>query len=151
MASIHAVIKLKHFPRYWPFVWGIDRHRWIPITTRSFDVFFDLRLNKQFRKQWERRWFETPARSLWRHSNKLNKSLSCPGITRKGLEITSCLTVGCNYLSLAQIPAYDNIFLYIPLLTESLSLDQEPKGLILEGSQPRDLILKWNNLWRIRH
>ena len=29
--------------------------------TRSFDVFFDLRLNKQ--------WFETPSRSLWRHCN----------------------------------------------------------------------------------
>ena len=33
--------------------------------TRSFDVFFDLRLSKQ----WSRRWFETLSRSLWRHSN----------------------------------------------------------------------------------
>ena len=35
--------------------------------TRSFDVFFDLRLNKRLSKQSRRRWFETPSRSLWRH------------------------------------------------------------------------------------
>ena len=37
--------------------------------TRSFDVFFDLRLNKRLRKQswgWQ---FETLSRSLWRHRN----------------------------------------------------------------------------------
>ena len=33
--------------------------------TRSFDIFFDLRLNKQLRKQWRRWLFETPSRSLW--------------------------------------------------------------------------------------
>ena len=37
--------------------------------TRSFDVFFDLRLNKQFSKQSWRRWFETQSCSLWRHCN----------------------------------------------------------------------------------
>ena len=37
--------------------------------TRSFDVFFDLRLNKRLSKQSRRRWFETPLRSLWRHCN----------------------------------------------------------------------------------
>ena len=31
---------------------------------RRFDVFFDLRLNQQLSKQWRRRWFETPSRSL---------------------------------------------------------------------------------------
>ena len=36
---------------------------------RSFDVFFDLRLNKRLSKQSTRRWFETPWRSLWRHCN----------------------------------------------------------------------------------
>ena len=29
------VIKWKHFPRYWPFVWGIHRSRWIPHTKAS--------------------------------------------------------------------------------------------------------------------
>ena len=36
--------------------------------TRSFDVFFDLRLNKRLSKQSWGWWFETPSRSLWRHS-----------------------------------------------------------------------------------
>ena len=35
--------------------------------TRSFDVFFDLRLNKRLSKQSRGWWFETPSRSLWRH------------------------------------------------------------------------------------
>ena len=37
--------------------------------TRSFDVFFDLRLNKRLSKQSRDWWFETPSRSLWRHRN----------------------------------------------------------------------------------
>ena len=41
-----------------------------PVTvTRSFDIFFDLRLNKRLSKQWRGWWFETPLRSLWRHCN----------------------------------------------------------------------------------
>ena len=38
---------------------------------RSFDVFFDLRLNKRLSKHWWGWWFETPSRSLWRHCNEL--------------------------------------------------------------------------------
>ena len=34
--------------------------------TRSFDVFFDLRLNKRLSKQPWGWWFETPSGSLWR-------------------------------------------------------------------------------------
>ena len=37
--------------------------------TRSFDVFFDLRLNKRLSKQWWGWWFETPSCPLWRHRN----------------------------------------------------------------------------------
>ena len=37
--------------------------------TRNFDVFFDLRLNKQLSKQSRGWWFETPSRPLWRHCN----------------------------------------------------------------------------------
>ena len=47
-------------------------HRWIPAqrpVTRSFDVFFDLRLNKRLSKQSWRCWFETLSRPLWRHCN----------------------------------------------------------------------------------
>ena len=37
--------------------------------TRSFDIFFDLRLNICMNKRTKRRWFETPSHSLWRHCN----------------------------------------------------------------------------------
>ena len=50
--------------------------------TRSFDVFFDLRLNKRLSKQSWGWWFETPAWSLWRHRNGYQTvgSLSLPAI-----------------------------------------------------------------------
>ena len=37
--------------------------------TRSFDVYFDLRLNKRLSKQSWGWWFETQSRPLWRHRN----------------------------------------------------------------------------------
>ena len=37
--------------------------------TRSFDVFFDLRLNKRLSKQSWGWWFETLSSPLWRHCN----------------------------------------------------------------------------------
>ena len=37
--------------------------------TRSFDVFFELRLNKRLSKQSRGWWFETLSRPLWRHCN----------------------------------------------------------------------------------
>ena len=47
------VIKWKHFPCYWPFVWGIHQSTvnspHIGPVKRSFDVVFDLRLNKRHR------------------------------------------------------------------------------------------------------
>ena len=49
------------FPAQWP-------------VTRSFDVLFDLRLNKRFSKQSWGWCFETASRSLWRHYNVYNIS-----------------------------------------------------------------------------
>ena len=43
--------------------------------TRSFDVFFDLCLNKRLSKQSRRCWFETPSRSLSRHFNDAHISV----------------------------------------------------------------------------
>ena len=54
------VIKWKHFPRYWSFVRNSPVSGEFPPqrpVTRSFDVFFDLRLNKRFSK------LETPV--IW--------------------------------------------------------------------------------------
>ena len=51
-------------------------HRWIffpaqrPVT-RSFDVFFDLDLNKPLSKQLWGWWLETQSHSLWRHCNDM--------------------------------------------------------------------------------
>ena len=39
--------------------------------TRSFDVFFDLRLNKRLSKQSWGWWLETLSRPLWRHRNAI--------------------------------------------------------------------------------
>ena len=39
------------------------------LVTRSFDVFFDLRLNKRLSKQPWGWWFETPSWPLWRQCN----------------------------------------------------------------------------------
>ena len=93
-ASFHDdVIKWKLFSRYWPFVRGIPwwRHQMETFSallaicagnspvpgefptqrpvTRSFDVFFDLRLNKWLSKQRRGWWFETISRPLRRHRN----------------------------------------------------------------------------------
>ena len=71
------IIKWKYFLRYWSFVKGINR--W-PVTCgfpsqkpvmRSFDVFYDLPLNKRLSKQSHPQWFETPSRSLRRHCNDI--------------------------------------------------------------------------------
>ena len=68
--------------------------------TQSFDVFFDLRLNKRLSKLSRRRWFETPSRPLWRHCNEIywherpfniyqtessKPMASCPGYKPTGL------------------------------------------------------------------
>ena len=62
------VIKWKHFPRDWPFVRGTHRS---PVNTpaqrpvtRSFGLFFDLRLNKRLSKQSWGWWFEILSRPL---------------------------------------------------------------------------------------
>ena len=44
--------------------------------TRSFDVFFDLHLNKRLSKQWRGWWFETPSCPLWRHVMNLPPNLA---------------------------------------------------------------------------
>ena len=44
--------------------------------TRSFDVFFDLRLNKRLSKQSWGWWFETLSRPLWRQCNVHPKSFN---------------------------------------------------------------------------
>ena len=53
--------------------------------TRSFDVFFDLPLNKQLSKQSWVWWFATLSRPLWRHSNVLGLLYWCIILSSKSL------------------------------------------------------------------
>ena len=55
--------------------------------TRSFDVFFDLRLNKRLSEQSWGWWFVTPLRPLWRHSN--GKRCSLPVCRKEKLHFLS--------------------------------------------------------------
>ena len=48
--------------------------------TRSFDVFFDLRLIKRLSKHSRDWWFETLSRPLWRHCN--DNTFRCSTISR---------------------------------------------------------------------
>ena len=45
--------------------------------TGSFDVFFDLRLNKRLSKQSWGWWFKTLSHPLWRNCNELEVALMC--------------------------------------------------------------------------
>ena len=61
------VTKWKHFLRNWPFCDGKTTGQlWTPQrpVTRSFDIFFDVPLNKRLSKQSKPRWFETSSCSL---------------------------------------------------------------------------------------
>ena len=46
--------------------------------TRSFDIFFDLRLNKRLSKQSWVWWFETLSCPLWRRCNDMSGALFAP-------------------------------------------------------------------------
>ena len=67
-------IKWKHFPRYWPFVRGIQR--W-PVDSphkgqrNGVLCLFYVRLNKRLSKQSIYWWFKTPWHPLWRQCNGL--------------------------------------------------------------------------------
>ena len=58
--------------------------------TRSFDVFFDLRLNKRLSKQPWGWWFETPSWSLWRQCNN-----TCNISNRSAYYLAFTLTTSC--------------------------------------------------------
>ena len=67
------VIEWKHFPCYWPFVWGIHKS---PVNSPHKGqwrgaLMFSLigGLNKRLSKQSWGCWFEMLSRSLWRHCN----------------------------------------------------------------------------------
>ena len=74
-------------PLCWEFTNHKRTHSHRPVT-QSFDVFFDLRLNKRLSKQSNPWYFETPSRSWWRH---------CDASAPNGLSLT-IITLRSNSL-----------------------------------------------------
>ena len=75
---------------------------------RSFDVFFELRLNKQLNKQSWGWWFETRSRSLWRHRNEVRRQANIfwpPTAPWEGicvihfgfLSLMLCIYISCEF------------------------------------------------------
>ena len=102
--------------------------------TQTFDVFFDLCMNKRLRKLSRGWWFETPWRPLWRHCNgveiwmllmniffsfsDMRSIVPEAGIKGGNRQLHPTASVGCNYLSLPLIPASDTRLLAWTLQTE---------------------------------
>ena len=61
--------------------------------TRSFDVFFDLRLNKPFSKQSRGWWLETPSRPLWCHRNEFSTSILTKYPNQTALVLGGCIVL----------------------------------------------------------
>ena len=78
--------------------------------TRSFDVFFELHLNKLLSKPLICRWLETSVRSLWRHSNVIRRWLSILGAWPSANTIKTKLR-----------PAY---WVYMVVLTHGDNMDE---------------------------
>ena len=70
--------------------------------TRSFDVFFDLRLNKQLSKQSWGWWLETLSRPMWRHRNVMS-STHIP-ITTNVSEYVVCRETVDNFRGAIEYP-----------------------------------------------
>ena len=61
--------------------------------TRSFDVSFDLHVNKRLSKQPRHRWFETPWCPLWRHCDVVNTYYSDVTIRKMASQVTDVTIV----------------------------------------------------------
>ena len=75
--------------------------------TRSFDVFFDLRLNKRLSKQSRGWWFETLSHPLWRHRSACALSAFPPGTSKPNgrhfqmhILVRRCLDLMQNFIEI---------------------------------------------------
>ena len=78
--------------------------------TRSFDVFFDLRLNKRLSEPSWRRWFETPPCPLWRQCNVPSKMPHLPIISMYSFYMTFHARIGDLY----NFPLFLSVFVPRP-------------------------------------
>ena len=91
--------------------------------TRSFDVLFDLHLNKRLRKQWWCWWFETLSRLLWRHRNDWYTYASYCFKKHRWTNFDKCN--GIDGLSLVRRYHF-SAYLWIDLWTQLFSLCRVP-------------------------
>ena len=79
--------------------------------TRSFDVFFDLRLNKRLSKQSWGWWFETLSCPLWCHCNDMTQCMLLCMRRNIDLRLRSCTTNGLWTIFILSLSLY--IYIYI--------------------------------------
>ena len=118
------VIKWKHFPAICagnsPVTGEFPTLR--PVT-RSFDVFFHLRLNKRLSKQWWGWWFKALSYPLWRHRNELIENF---GLVRTMIEPMTPLHDNCDRLAHFGLRSY---WLRHRVLDKNQSPNDAPHGM----------------------
>ena len=75
----------------WSFLLSFEHHNRL-----SFDVFFDLCLNKRLNKQSWGWWFETLSRPLWRHRNDMAQYHILLHTVQQWLKQNICQSNTCN-------------------------------------------------------
>ena len=110
--------------------------------TRSFDVFFDLRLYKRLSKQPWGWWFETLSWSLWRHcnGNSTLKWLIYTEILRSPQYIRLHFRVPKHCVKLCNIPYL--ITLYCPL-------EELPRGTRNQREKLETLSIDYPYMWHV--
>ena len=89
--------------------------------TRSFNVFFNLRLDKRLSKQSRGWWSDTPSRSLWRHCNETVYNGSHLCWPRSIIQFNCSWNLMCLFLFIAlffNLPVVNQGFLvwYLPVM-----------------------------------
>ena len=90
---------------------------------RSFDVFFDLRLNKRLSKQSCGWWFATPSRSLWRHCNSDKK------ISKRNNSILQLALAPSHYLKSIEYGQQITIFIQENVICKMAAIFSVPQCL----------------------
>ena len=99
--------------------------------TQSFDVFFDLCLNKWLRKQWWGWWFEIPSCPLWHHCNGVMASGHMK-IDEKGQ--CTCWIIFCHiFYQFKYIHDYDKQEILCFLSTKSTTFDASSYSLLIHS------------------
>ena len=93
---------------------------------RSFDVYFDLRLNKRLSKQSWDWWFETQSRPLWRHRNEKTHMNMWTYVDQMSMKTYHDGVIKCNFSTLLALckgnPPVTGEFPYQRLVTRSFDV-----------------------------